>query len=84
MNWDDLGWPSDIPAGGAGREELEQLHLAALEAVLADARRLLAHAGGIRAPHRHRREVLALAALAGELHHAVLEAMYGRAGGSRP
>lgn len=73
-SWESFDWPNgEIPVGRAGREELEHLHLAALEAALADARRLLARAGGIRAPRHHRREVLALAGLAAELHHAVLE-----------
>lgn len=72
--WDALTWPDGmLPAGRAMPGELEQLRLVALEERLAHARHALAAAARIEAPRRHRREVLALAALAGELHLTVLE-----------
>lgn len=70
--WESFDWPNgEFPIGRAGKEELEQLRLVALEQALADARRLLAHAGGILAPRHLRAETIALAGLAADLHRAV-------------
>lgn len=68
-------WESDypngeIPEGFAEPVEMENLRLAVLEERLAHARRALTAAAMVQVPH-HRREVLALAGLAAELHLAV-------------
>jgi hypothetical protein len=54
--------------------EVELVQLAVFEERLADARRSLGYAAGLRVPRRFRSEALALAALAAELHRAAMEA----------
>lgn len=63
------------PRALAEERELEQVRLAAFEERLADARRSLVNAATLRAPTRYRADTLALAALAADLHRAVLEEM---------